>query len=51
MNEQEKLIRIRDLVEKLNEASRAYYAQDREIMSNHEYDTLYDELVCLENIS
>ena len=48
MNEQEKLIRIRDLVEKLNEASRAYYAQDREIMSNHEYDTLYDELVCLE---
>ena len=48
MNEQEKLIRIRDLVEKLNEASRAYYARDREIMSNHEYDTLYDELVCLE---
>lgn len=48
MNEQEKLIRIRELVEKLNEASRAYYAQDREIMSNHEYDTLYDELVCLE---
>lgn len=32
----------------LKEASRAYYAEDREIMSNLEYDALYDELVKLE---
>lgn len=40
--------RMKYLVETLNEASRAYYAQDREIMSNLEYDRLYDELVSLE---
>lgn len=40
--------RIRELVRILNEASRAYYAQDREIMSDHEYDALYDELEGLE---
>ena len=40
--------RIEELVEKLNEASKAYYQQDREIMSNQEYDALYDELVALE---
>ena len=40
--------RIRELVEQLNEASRAYYQEDREIMSNREYDGLYDELVRLE---
>ena len=43
-----KLERIKRLVELLNEASRAYYAQDKEIMSNYEYDNLYDELVALE---
>ncbi|MBE5883081.1 MAG: NAD-dependent DNA ligase LigA [Lachnospiraceae bacterium] len=43
-----KVERIKYLVEKLNEASKAYYAQDREIMSNYEYDKLYDELVQLE---
>ena len=32
----------------LNEASRAYYQEDREIMSNKEYDDLYDRLVQLE---
>lgn len=48
MSEQTKLLRMKELIEKLNEASKAYYAQDREIMSNREYDTLYDELVCLE---
>ncbi|MBR1771610.1 MAG: NAD-dependent DNA ligase LigA [Lachnospiraceae bacterium] len=36
------------LVETLNRASRAYYAEDREIMSNYEYDALYDELTALE---
>ena len=40
--------RIRELVEQLNEASRAYYAEDREIMSNQAYDALYDELLALE---
>ncbi len=44
----EKIHRMKELVEKLREASRAYYAQDREIMSNYEYDKLYDELVELE---
>lgn len=40
--------RIKELVQKLNEASKAYYQEDREIMSNLEYDRLYDELVKLE---
>jgi len=44
----EKLDRIRELTELLSRASRAYYAQDREIMSNYEYDRLYDELARLE---
>ena len=41
--------RMKELIEILSEASRAYYAQDREIMSNYEYDRLYDELQELEN--
>lgn len=44
-----KVDRIKYLVETLNAASKAYYAQDEEIMSNFEYDRLYDELVELEN--
>jgi DNA ligase (NAD+) len=40
--------RMKELVRRLNEASRAYYAQDREIMSNYEYDSLYSELEELE---
>ena len=40
--------RIKELVQKLNEASKAYYQEDREIMSNLEYDKLYDELAELE---
>ena len=39
---------MRELIDKLNEANKAYYAEDREIMSNYEYDALYDELVKLE---
>lgn len=42
------LDRMKELVEKLREASKAYYAQDKEIMSNFEYDRLYDELAALE---
>ena len=41
--------RIHELVKILNDASRAYYAEDTEIMSNYEYDRLYDELVSLES--
>lgn len=40
--------RMRELIDLLNEASKAYYALDKEIMSNYEYDALYDELVALE---
>lgn len=40
--------RMRELIDILNRASKAYYAQDTEIMSNYEYDALYDELVRLE---
>ena len=40
--------RMKELGKKLREASRAYYQEDREIMSNLEYDTLYDELQVLE---
>ena len=48
MEDKEKIARIRELVPILQEASRAYYAQDRELMSNFEYDKLYDELAALE---
>ena len=44
----EKRERIKELVEVLNRASRAYYQADEEIMSNREYDRLYDELEELE---
>lgn len=44
----EKLHRMKELVGKLREASKAYYTQDKEIMSNYEYDKLYDELAELE---
>lgn len=45
---QEKQERMRELAGRLQEASRAYYAENREIMSNLEYDALYDELEKLE---
>lgn len=44
----ENVERIKYLVDVLNKASKAYYAEDREIMSNREYDALYDELQALE---
>lgn len=40
--------RIDELVELLNKASKAYYNESSEIMSNYEYDKLYDELLELE---
>ncbi len=43
--------RIEELIKKLNEASKAYYQKDEEIISNQEYDKLYDELLELEKES
>ena len=43
-----KIERISELVKKLNEASRVYYQGEDEIMSNYEYDALYEELAALE---
>lgn len=43
-----KISRIKELTVLLKEAAEAYYAKDIEIMSNLEYDRLYDELVQLE---
>lgn len=45
---EEKMQRMRELVELLNRARRAYEQDDQEIMSNYEYDRLYDELSELE---
>ena len=48
MNLDDKKRRIKELIETLNEASAAYYDEASEIMSNYEYDALYDELELLE---
>ncbi len=40
--------RIKELVELLNKAGKSYYSEGRELMSNYEYDALYDELGMLE---
>ena len=40
--------RMTELVQILGDAGRAYYQESREIMSNYEYDRLYDELLELE---
>ena len=47
MNRQ-KQERMKELVDLLNRAGKAYYQDAQEIMSNYEYDSLYDELVSLE---
>lgn len=44
----DKTARMKELIPLLNEAAKAYYQEDREIMSNFEYDKRYDELVELE---
>ena len=45
---EDKTKRIRELIGTLRAAGRAYYQESREIMSNFEYDKLYDELeLCL----
>jgi len=40
--------RMKELVDRLNLASEMYYQKNNEIMSNYEYDALYDELSALE---
>ena len=44
----DKIQRMKELSGILTEAGKAYYQEDREIMSNYEYDKLYDELESLE---
>lgn len=44
----EKQIRMRELTEQLNRAAAVYYQGTDEIMSNYEYDRLYEELQALE---
>ncbi len=48
MTENEKIERMKQLRDLLSAASKAYYSEDNEIMSNFEYDRLYDELLQLE---
>lgn len=45
---EKKIQQMKELVELLNRAGKAYYQEDREIMSNLEYDRLYDQLENLE---
>ena len=45
---EQKKLRMQELVELLNKASKAYYQDAAEIMSNFEYDKLYVELLALE---
>ncbi|MBR5733709.1 MAG: NAD-dependent DNA ligase LigA [Lachnospiraceae bacterium] len=49
MNTEEKKQRITELTELLSRAARANEQEDREIISNFEYDRLYDELKALED--
>lgn len=44
----EKIKRMKELVKQLDRAARVYYQGQDEIMTNLEYDTLYDELAALE---
>lgn len=45
---EDKRKRMEELVARLNRAGRAYYQESRELISNQEYDELYDELQRLE---
>lgn len=48
MKQDQKMQRMKELSALLLQASRAYYQENREILSNFEYDRLYDELLKLE---
>lgn len=45
---EEQIKRMKELIALLDKASKAYYQEDNEIISNFEYDALYDELTALE---
>ena len=45
---EDKIQRMKELTALLSKAGKAYYQESREIMSNFEYDRLYDELAALE---
>lgn len=47
-NKKEKIEQMQNLIALLNQASKAYYQESREIMPNHEYDRFYDMLEALE---
>ena len=42
---------MKELIQTLNAAGKAYYQESRELMSNFEYDALYDRLVELEKLT
>lgn len=44
----DKITQLKQLIQQLNDASKAYYQEDREVMSNLEYDRLSDQLKALE---
>lgn len=48
MNRDAKMQRMEELIEVLNRASKAYYDDASEIITNYEYDAMYDELLDLE---
>ncbi|MFR1832256.1 MAG: NAD-dependent DNA ligase LigA [Lachnospiraceae bacterium] len=48
MDKNQAIARMKELTAVLTEAGKAYYQESREIMSNFEYDRLYDELLDLE---
>lgn len=50
-NREEIVKRMKELTALLLPAARAYYQESREIMSNREYDRLYDELLELEKVT
>ena len=45
---EQQIERMKELSRTLKEASRAYYQENKELMSNYQYDSLYDELEKLE---
>ncbi|MDO4268795.1 MAG: NAD-dependent DNA ligase LigA [Eubacteriales bacterium] len=47
-HQDDRILRMKELTAVLSEAAKAYYQESREIMSNYEYDKLYDELSGLE---
>ncbi len=47
-NQDARILRMKELAAELSEAAKTYYQESREIMSNFEYDRMYDELLALE---